>query len=147
MAIDSTVRTRTFLGSDPSWLASSTGTLANRTVTLDLSKFDFASTFTSKMLPSGIVLAKITASSLYGPYNDGLSNGQEVATGFLFTDVDVSDMVFDAGSTTLTGKKQTAPMMIRGIIRVASLPTGHGLDTAGRVDLKAGSPGLFQFIG
>ncbi len=147
MAIDLSVRTSTIAGSDPSWLASAHGTLNNRTVTLDLSKFDFASTFTSKMIPSGVVLAKITASSLYGPYNDGLSNGQEVATGFLFTDVDVADFITDLGSTTLTGKKVLAPMQITGIIKVANLPTGHGLDTAGRVDLKAGSPASFQFIG
>lgn len=147
MAVDLSVRTVTYGGSDPSWLGSAHGTLNNRTVTLDLSKFDFASTFTSKMIPSGVVLAKISASNLYGPYDDGLSNGQEVATGFLFTDVDVADFITDLGSTTLTGKKVTAPMMITGIIKVAKLPTGHGLDTAGRVDLKAGSPALFQFLG
>lgn len=147
MAIDLSVRTKSYLGSDPSWLASAHGTLNNRTVTLDLSKFDFGSTFTGKMIPSGVVLAKVTASGLYGPYNDGLSNGQEVATGFLFTDVDVADFITDLGSTTLTGKRAIAPMQITGIIKVANLPTGHGLDTAGRVDLKAGAPAAFQFIG
>jgi hypothetical protein len=147
MALDLTVRTVTYAGSDHSWLGSQHGTEANRSVTLDLSKFDFASTFTSKMIPSGVVLAKITASGLYGPYNDGLSNGQEVATGFLFTDVDVANMIADAGSTTLTGKRQIAPMQITGIVVVAKLPTGHGLDTAGRADLKAGAPASFQFIG
>jgi hypothetical protein len=147
MAIDLSVRSRTFLGSDPSWLASATGTTSARTVTLDLSKFDFASTFTGKMIPAGVVLGKITASGLYGPYDDGLATGVEVATGFLFTDVDVSDFITDLSSTTLTGKRVTAPMLIRGIIKVANLPTGHGLDTAGRVDLKAASPALFQFIG
>lgn len=147
MAVDLSVRTVTYGGSDPSWLASAHGTLNNRTVTLDLSKFDFATDFTSKMIPSGVVLAKITASGLYGPYDDGLSNGQETATGFLFTDVDVADFISDLGSTTLTGKKVTAPMMITGIILVSKLPTNHGLDTAGRVDLKAGAPAAFQFIG
>lgn len=147
MAIDLSVRTSTLAGSDPSWLASAHGTLNNRTVTLDLSKFDFASVFTSKMIPSGVVLGKISASGLYGPYDDGLSTGVEVATGFLFTDVDVADFITAAGSTTLTGKTCIAPMQITGIINVAKLPTGHGLDTAGRVDLKAGSPASFQFIG
>jgi hypothetical protein len=141
MALDLTVRTVTYAGSDHSWLGSQHGTEANRSVTLDLSKFDFASTFTSKMIPSGVVLAKITASGLYGPYNDGLSNGQEVATGFLFTDVDVANMIADAGSTTLTGKRQSSPPCSSGeSSRSPSLPTGHGLDTAGRVDLKAASP-------
>lgn len=147
MAIDLSVRTSTLLGSDPSWLASAHGTLNNRSVTLDLSKFDFATVFTGKMIPSGIVLGKITATALYGPYNDALSTGVEVATGFLFTDVDVADFISFGGSTTLTGKTVIAPMQITGIINVSKLPTGHGLDTAGRVDLRAGAPASFQFIG
>jgi hypothetical protein len=99
------------------------------------------------MIPSGVVLGKITASGLYGPYDDSLMTGVEVATGFLFTDVDVRAHIAAAGSTTLTGVKAMAAMMITGIILVAKLPTGNGLDTAGRVDLKAGSPASFQFIG
>lgn len=146
MAIDLSVRTLTLAGSDHSWLASAHGTLNNRSVTLDLSLFNFAATFTSKMLPSGVVLGKVTASGLYGPYNDGLSNGQETATGFLFTDVDVADFITDLGSTTLTGKKVIAPMLITGIIREAKLPTNHGLDAAGKVNLLSGAPGLFQFV-
>lgn len=141
------VRTVTYAGSDPSWLASAHGTLNNRSVTLDLSKFDFATDFTSGMIPSGVVLGKISASGLYGPYDDALSTGVEVATGFLFSDVDVRAHIAAAGSTTLTGLKALAPMMITGIILVAKLPTNHGLDTAGRVDLKTGAPGQFQFIG
>lgn len=146
MALDLSVRTRTYAGSDPSWLGSAHGTTSNRTVTLDLSKFDFASTFTSKMIPSGVVLGKITASGLYGPYNDGLSNGQETATGFLFTDVDVADFITDLGSTTLTGKKVIAPMLITGIVVASKLPTGNGLDSNGRTDLGNRSPALIQFV-
>lgn len=146
MAFDGAVRSKTFAGSDHSWLASQHGTRNNRNVTLDLSKFDFASTFTSKMIPSGVVLAKITSGGLYGPYNDGLSNGQETATGFLFTDVDVSDFITDLGSTTLTGKRVWAPMLITGIVVTANLPTGNGLDTAGRTDLRNGAPASFQFV-
>ena len=141
------VRTTTLAGSDPSWLASAHGTLNNRSVTLDLSKFDFATKFTSGMIPSGVVLGKITASGLYGPYDDGLSTGVEVATGFLFTDVDVRDHIAAAASTTLTGVKAMGAMMITGIILVAKLPTNHGLDTAGRADLGNRAPALFQFIG
>jgi len=144
------VRTVTYGGSDPSWLASAHGTLNNRSVTLDLSKFDFTPTtgdFLNGMIPSGVVLGKITASGLYGPYDDSLMTGVEVATGFLFSDVDVRAHIEAAGSTTLTGVKALAPMMITGIILVSKLPTNNGLDTAGRVDLKAGSPASFQFIG
>lgn len=145
MSVDLSVRTRTFGGSDPSWLASAHGTLNNRTVTLDLSKFNFASTFTSKMIPSGVVLGKVTASGLYGPYNDGLSNGQEVARGILFSDVDVTRFIADLGSTTLTGKTVWAPMLISGIVVEANLPTGNGIDAAGKTDLHNFAPAAIQF--
>lgn len=146
MAIDLSVRTLTLAGSDHSWLASAFGTNTGRSVTLDLSTFDFATTFTSKMVPSGVVLGKITASGLYGPYSDAAGDGRTTATGFLLTDVDVADFITDLGSTTLTGKKVLAPMIIQGIIREAKLPTGHGLDAAAKVNLLTGAPGLFQFV-
>lgn len=146
MALDLSVRTRTFAGSDPSWLGSAHGTTSNRTVTLDLSKFDFASTFTSKMIPSGVLLGKVTSSGLYGPYNDALSNGQETAKGILFTDVDVADFITDLGSTTLTGKRVIAPMLITGIVVEAKLPTGSGVDSNGKTDLKNFAPAAIQFI-
>lgn len=146
MALDTAVRLKTYLGSDPSWLRSQMGTRSNPTVTLDLSKFDIASTFTGKMLPSGIVLAKITSGGLYGPYNDGLSNGQEVARGILFSDVDVTRFIADLGSTTLTGKTVWAPMLISGIVVEANLPTGNGIDAAGKTDLHNFAPAAIQFV-
>lgn len=146
MAATHPVRTKTYAGSDHSWLASQHGTTRNRPIVLDLSKFDFASTFTSKMIPSGVILGKVTSGGLYGPYNDGLSNGQEVARGILFSDVDVSDYITDAGSTTLTGLKADGALLIVGIVVEANLPTGNGIDAAGKTDLHNFAPAAIQFV-
>jgi hypothetical protein len=146
MAATHAVRTTTYGGSDHSWLGSQHGTTTNRPVTLDLSKFDFATDFTSGMIPSGVVLGKISASGLYGPYDDALSTGVEVAKGFLFTDVDVRAHIAAAGSTTLTGLVAPGAMLITGIVVEANLPTNHGLDAAAKTDLKNFAPAAIQFV-
>lgn len=140
MGVNLAITTETWAGSDQTWIGSQEGTLSNRNVTLDLSKFDFASDFPNGMIPSGVVLGKITASGLYGPYDDSLSTGVQTATGILFTDVDVKAAIADQMSTTVTGSVLTA-MFIRGVVIEANLPTNHGLDANGKTDLK-----FIQFI-
>jgi hypothetical protein len=146
MAATHPVRTTTYGGSDHSWLASQHGTTTNRPVTLDLSKFDFAAEFTSGMIPSGVLIGKITASGLYGPYDDGLGTGVEVARGILFTDVDVRAYIASAGSTTLTGLKAPGAMLITGIVVEASLPATSGIDSGAKVDLQNFAPAAIQFV-
>lgn len=135
MGIDLGSRKITWAGSDMTWIGSEEGTRSNVSVTLDLSKFDFATVFTNLVIPSGVVLGKVTASGLYGPYNDSLSTGVEVAKGHLFTDVDVKSIVEITHSSTLTGSVLAA-MLIRGVVIEAKLPTNHGLDANGKTDLK-----------
>lgn len=134
MGIDLSTHKKTWAGSDMRWIGSEEGTRSNVTVTLNLALFDFASVFTSLVIPSGVVLGKVTSSGLYGPYNNALTNGQEVAKGHLFTDVDVMELVEIAHSTSLTGSV-AAPMFIRGVVIESKLPTNHGLDSAGKTDL------------
>lgn len=136
MGLDLSARRVTWGGSDMSWLKSAHGTLTNVSVTLDLALFNFSTTFTSKKLPSGIVLGKVTATGKYGPYSDAdTTTGRGVAAGHLFTDVDVTTLLLVQGSTTLTGNI-VAPMFIRGLVLEAKLPTNHGLDAAAKADLK-----------
>jgi hypothetical protein len=135
MGIDLGSRKITWAGSDMTWIGSEEGTRSNVSVTLDLSKFDFATVFTNLVIPSGTVLGKVSASGLYGPYNDTLNTGVEVAKGHLFTDVDVKQIVEIVHGTTLTGSVLAA-MLIRGVVIEAKLPTNHGLDANGKTDLK-----------
>ena len=70
--MDISVRTDSYSSEDRSWLGSSHGTEATRTITLDRSAFadliaddgDFA----DGILPSGFCVARLAASGLYGPY-------------------------------------------------------------------------------
>ncbi|MEV0759531.1 head decoration protein [Nocardia sp. NPDC050435] len=102
-------------------------------VTLDMSKFTPATHYPKGYLPSGIVLGKITASGLYGPYDNTATDGREVAAGFLW----------DAFTPTDTTGKESAPLWVGvGLIQENKLPSGHGLDAAAKTDLA----GWFKFF-
>lgn len=78
--MDLKVRSQAWTGASYEWLKSEMGTGHMQTVTLDLDTFDFAATFTDKVLPSGLVLGKITASGMYGPYKDAGTNEVQTLT-------------------------------------------------------------------
>ncbi|GAA3750928.1 head decoration protein [Micromonospora maritima] len=124
--MDITVRTETFGVEDRSWLASAHGTTATRTITIDPSLFTAGTHFAGGKLRSGTVLARVTATGLYGPYDNTKSNGQEVAAGHLFTSVQLR---------ATTDQKAPAALMEHGFIRESRLPSGHGLDAAAKTDL------------
>lgn len=95
-------------------------------------------TFPDGFLPSGLVLAKVTATGLYVPYSDAGETGAPgtgVAQGFLAVSV---AMPTDALST----QNIAAALYWTGEVVEAFLPTGNGLDAAGRTDLAA----KFRFI-
>lgn len=78
--MDLKVRTKSWSGRSYEWLKSEFGTQHMQTVTLDLDTFDFASVFTTKVIPAGVVLGKITVSGKYGPYDDAGTNEQQTVT-------------------------------------------------------------------
>lgn len=112
---------------DQRWLGSAHGTDMNESVTLDGDLFLTA--FPDGVVKSGVVLGKITASGKYGPYNNLATDGREVARGFLFKTTDLR------GTTAAAAQDVTAAMLVHGEVIEAYLPTGHGLDAAGRTDL------------
>jgi hypothetical protein len=123
--------TETYTAEDRSWLGSRDGTDVTQTVTLDTSAFTEATHFPNGYIPSGVVLGRITATDLFGPYDDTASDGRQVAVGFLYSNTKVRTGGPDVG----------APIHWRGIIRAARLPlatnvTG-GLDANGKTDLAA----------
>jgi hypothetical protein len=67
--MDLTLRTETFAVDDQSWLASRHGVGEAVSVTLDTSAFTPSIHYPDGYFKSGIGLAKITATGLYGPYN------------------------------------------------------------------------------
>lgn len=79
--------TETFGQDDQSWLASAHGTDTAKTITLDTSAFTPATHYPNGYFPSGLPLGKITASGLYGPYDNAATDGRETFAGHLFTAV------------------------------------------------------------
>ena len=123
--MDISVMTTEYAVEDRSWLASAHGTTATRTVTLDVSTFTAGTHFPDGYIPSGVVLAQITSSGLFGPYDDDAVDGREVAVGHLFNSTKVEDGGADVG----------APLLEHGFVLEDNLPEGHGLDAAAKTDL------------
>jgi hypothetical protein len=68
-------------GRDLTWLASNHGLSSGLSRTLDVTKFTSGVHYdaVTKVLYSGIALAKVTATSLYGPYDTTASDGRQLA--------------------------------------------------------------------
>jgi len=115
-------------GVDHTWLASRHGIGNALTRTLDVTKFTAGTHYdaTTKVIPSGVVLAKITASGLYGPYDSGASDGRQLAIDSIL--LDAVPLLLPNGGTSST----TAAAAIRhGIVKPARLPvTAHQSITA-----------------
>lgn len=124
---------------DNSWLDSEHGVDSAEPITLNLALFD-ATQYAGGKIPSGTALGKVTSSGLYGPYDDSLSNGQNVLDGFLLGDVHVA-----TGKTT--GNLGGA-LLWHGAVKPNRLPfqsgqTGRGYsdangqaDVAGRIRFR-----------
>ncbi len=112
---------------DRSWLASSHGTTATRSITLDPTLFTANTHYPNGYIPSGMLLGEVSATpGIFGPYDNTASDGRQTAVGHLFNSTPIA-----VGQTAKVG----APLFEHGFVRVAKLPANHGLDTAGRTDL------------
>lgn len=134
---DISVQTTSYQVENRSWLLSPHGTEPGTTpsITLDVSAFTAATHYPNGYFPSGIVLGVITATGLYGPYDDTAVDGRAVAAGILFGSVKVPN-------TADTTKDVGAAMLVHGFVKIARLPiangaTGRGyIDANGQADLK-----------
>lgn len=113
------------------WLASGHGTEPGATpsVTLNISLFTAATHYPNGYIPSGTVLGKVTATGLYGPYDDAAVDGRNTAVGILFDSENVR-----------TGQTQaTSAILVHGFVEKARLPFQSGTGSAdanGVADLK-----------
>lgn len=136
MTTDISVTKVSFQVEKRDWLLSPHGTDPGTTpsVTLDPSKFVKADHYPNGYIPSGIALGKITASGLYGPYDDAASDGTQTATGLLFSSVNVTNP--DGSIKAKVGGAQ----VVHAFVDPAKLPIGSGkkgyLDANGQADLK-----------
>lgn len=134
MGISQEITTESYGADSKNWLANRKGLDTMESVTLDLSLF-LAAHYVDGFIPSGTVLAKVTATGFYGPYDNAAVDGRTVATGHLFDAVRVTR----GNGQTLT--KSAAAMLWEGIVVEAKLPLFTGtvlgeLDANGKTDLK-----------
>lgn len=147
---DISVRTgRTLLNENQTWIGPGgiSALQDNRSITLARATFAGATALTTAFpngfIPSGVCLARITASGLYVRYDPTFdtdaatagvqSDGRNFALGFLAVSV-----ALDPNSTA----DISAALYWHGEVVEANLPAGHGLTAAGRTDLAA----KFAFI-
>jgi hypothetical protein len=114
---------------DQSWLGSAHGTNECDPVTLNADLFLAA--FPTGVVPSGVVVGKITATGLYAPYTDAATHGAgtDTAAGHLFTTVDLG------GTTAAAVDRVAGALYWHGEVVESKLPTNHGLTAAAKADL------------
>lgn len=119
-----------FITDDPSWLGSAHGTDSTDTITLDVSLFTAATHYPNGFLPGGLPLGKVTATGLYGPYDNAVVDGRETFVGHL-----IAPRKVDSAT-----QKIAAAMLTHGKVVEANLPvtidaTGKA-DAAGRIQYR-----------
>jgi hypothetical protein len=122
--VDISVRSETWGVEDRSWLGSAHGTEATRTITLDVSAFTEATHYPDGYIASGTVVGRITATGLYGPYDNAAADGRQNAAGFLFNSISIKGTA-DVG----------APLLEHGMVIEDRLPANSGYDAAAGTDM------------
>ncbi len=123
--MDLSLKTETFGQGDQSWLGSAHGTDMARSITLDTSAFTSGTHYPDGFFKSGLPLGKITATGIYGPYDDTAVDGRQTLVGFLL------DAVKAPSSTTIDVQ---GALYEHGRVIEAKLPVA--IDAAGKTDLK-----------
>ncbi len=91
-------------------------------VTLNIALFDLVTNFPNKAIPSGVVLGKVTATGLYGPYAAGAGDGRQTAAGLLMVPAPVDPLS--------PNNNHPVALYWRGMVIQSYLPANHGLDAA-----------------
>jgi hypothetical protein len=123
--MDLAIVTEEYGNGDLSWIAEWARTYPGRSVTLDGDLFP-AEDFPGGVVLSGTVLAPVTATGLYGPYDAAAGDGRGTAAGHLLHD-----------RVVVAGHNHGAALIWTGRIFAGNLPAGAGLDADARTDLAA----------
>ena len=113
----------TYVAENRSWLVSDHGTEPGEmpSVSLDTSKFTAAKHYPDGYFPSGMVLAQVTDSKLYGPYDPTATDGRQNPAGLLF------------GSLPFHGDPTVGAALVQhAFVDAAKLPANSGLDANAR---------------
>lgn len=130
--MDISVRTgTTIVNENQKWIGNGGMPIGQpRSIVLDRSAFDLDTTFPDGVIPSGIELALITATGLYGPYDPeddpAPTNGTQTMRGHLFASI-----AYDRESTG----DLAAALFWSGEVIEDELPAASTLDAAGKADV------------
>lgn len=122
--MDLSVTTETFGQDNQSWIGAAHGIDLARSITLDTSAFVAGTHYPDGYIRSGTPLGRITATGLYGPYDNAAADGREVLAGFLLTPTKPG-----AVATTDVG----GALYEHGRVVEANLPIA--IDAAGKADV------------
>lgn len=123
------VKTQTFAVSEnQEWLGSHEGTQSMDSGTLDAALLMVL--FPTGIVPSGVLLSKVTSTGRYTRYLAAGADGVGTPIGHLFTTCDLT-----AGGGVPAGANMPASIMWRGEIVEAKLPTGHAVDAGAKTAL------------
>lgn len=131
--MDLAITSKSFGTDKLDWLFTPHGTESALGVTLNGSTF--TGTYTDGKIPSGVPVSKITASGLYGLYDDATAGGQDVFVGHLLTP---QPCIAVDGATHNVG----GAVLLHGFIREAKLPAvwaALGATAIGHAKTDAGS--------
>ncbi|MGI9091549.1 MAG: head decoration protein [Gemmatimonadaceae bacterium] len=134
------VFTQPYLAEDRSWLLSEPDNAYQIGGTLSIPAFTQAVHYPNGYIPSGTVVGLITASGLYGPYDDTATDGRQTAVGVLFGSIRVLNpvggtLVKVGGAFIAGGSPSIATSRLP--FNSTNAATGRGyIDAAGQVDLK-----------
>lgn len=128
MSSDISVRSTSYGVDDRAWLIGQHGVDITPSVTLDISKFTKNTHYPDGYIKSGQPLGIVTATGLYGPYDNSASDGREVCRGLLFSFVRAID---PSNGNTLV--KVGGARFVHGLVKESKLPVA--IDSAGKADL------------
>lgn len=112
---DISVFSRAFQAENRSWDLTPPGGAFDLGGTLSVAAFDATTMYPNGYLPSGTILAKITASGLWGPYLDAAGDGRTAAIGILSASVQMTSL---SGALVKVG----CNAIVHGKVSVAKLP-------------------------
>lgn len=127
MSGDISVRSHSYQIDNREWLIGQHGVDATPGVTLDISKFTKADHYPNGVIPSGTRLGIVTATQLYGPYDDTATDGRQVCRGLLFS---FAKAVDEFGTVR---SKVSGARFVHGVVKESKLP--GTIDAAGKADL------------
>ena len=128
---DIAVDTLTYLPDDRPWLlfeaVGHQQSVSTDAGLINFALFTLATHYPDGFIRSGVVLGRVTVGGRLGPYSDTATDGRQTAAGFLYNATRVP--------TDLTRRVSTTFVDSFAVVWESRLPTGHGLDAAGRLDL------------